>query len=71
MSNNNEDGRPQVNDSDTRGVVVSLAVAMVLIIFFGLYLWYMTGSPVALIIAAIATVALLVAVPWGLRNHQN
>ena len=68
---NNEDGRRQVNDNDTRGVIVSLVIAMVLAIFFGLYLWYITGSPLALTVAAVATVALLVAVPWGLRNHQN
>lgn len=68
---NDEDGRRQVNYNDTRGVVVSLAVAMVLAILFGLYLWYITGSSLALTIAAVATVALLVAVPWGLRNHQN
>ena len=68
---NDEDGMQQANDNDTRRVVVSVAVAMVLVIFFGLYLWYTTGSPVALIIAAVATVALLITVPWGLRNHQN
>jgi membrane protein YdbS with pleckstrin-like domain len=68
---NNEDGRRQVNDNDTRGVVVSLAVALILAIFFGLYLWYITGSPIALTIAGLAIVALLVTVPLGLRDHQN
>ena len=68
---NDEDGIRQVNGNDTRWVVVSLAVAMVLVIFFGLYLWYITGSPIALIIAGVATVALLVTVPLGLRDHQK